>query len=134
MLDDRKLRVLIVDDNTDSAEILAVLVGSWGYATAVAGTGAEAVKTAAVFRPTVVLLDLSLPDQHGYQVARQLRESAQRRKIYFVAITGWSQIADQLQSTAAGIAHHLVKPVNPRVLEKILAAHQEAEDLREPDG
>lgn len=131
-MDDRKLRVLIVDDSADTAEMLAALVTLWGYTTAVAGTGAAALKLAAGFRPTVVLLDLSLPDQHGYEVARALRTAAQRRRIFFVAITGWSQIADQLQSNAAGISHHLVKPVNPNALQRILADYQEVEDAREP--
>jgi len=72
----------------------------------------------------VVLLDLALPDLHGYDLARQLRKEAAGRPLYFVAITGWYQIADQLQSAAAGISHHLVKPVNLDMLREILSKYQ----------
>lgn len=130
MPDERTLRVLIVDDDPGTAEMTAGLVAGWGYTTRVAADGATAVKAAGMFKPHVVLLDLSLPDQHGYDVARQLRQEAQGRRMLFVAVTGWGQIADQQASTAAGISHHLVKPVNAEALERILAAYQASEEAR----
>ena len=114
------LRVLIVDDNADHAAMLAELVGMWGYQCRVVTNAAQAVRCCEEFRPRVVLLDLGLPDEHGYKLATRLRGTMGPRKITFVAITGWTQIADQLQSTAAGISHHLVKPVNREALRAIL--------------
>ena len=84
---------------------------------------AEAIEVAAEFRPRVVLLDLGLPDRHGYDLAQILRQQAGKRRIYFIAITGWTQIADQIRSSASGINHHLIKPANPDVLREILTAY-----------
>ena len=117
------LRVLVVDDNRDAAAMMAALAQSWGHSAIIAHTGTEAAKVAQPFRPRVVLLDLGLPDRHGYDVAELLRRQAGKRKMFFVAVTGWTQLADQVRSKAAGIAHHLVKPVNPQTLRQILAAY-----------
>ncbi|HEY2804716.1 MAG TPA: response regulator [Gemmatimonadales bacterium] len=118
---------MIVDDNEDAASMTGMLIEAWGYEVHIAHTGAESLRLAAERRPRVVLLDLGLPDQHGYDLAVELREQAGARRIYFVAITGWNQIADQHRSTAAGISHHLVKPANKDVLREILAAYQASE-------
>lgn len=124
----------MVDDEPGTAELTARLVRGWGHTTAVAGDGATALTTAAEFRPNVVLLDLSLPDRHGYEVAKQLRDQAQGRPLLLVAVSGWGQVADHQGSAAAGIFHHLVKPVNAAALEQILASYQAAEERRAGGG
>jgi len=121
------LRVLIVDDNHDHVTMLAELVRHWGHAVQTARSSTEAMQQAADFRPQVVLLDLGLPDKHGYDVAAALREQSGKRRIHFVAVTGWNQIADQIRSAASGVAHHLMKPVNHDVLREILAAYASSE-------
>ncbi len=120
--------VLIVDDHVDTASMLSTLIKGWGYRTCIANSAREALARCVEFRPRVVLLDLGLPDQHGYVVAKNLRAEMRDRAISFVAITGWSQIADQLNSASAGISHHLVKPVNPDALRAILDGYQAAVD------
>src|SRR5260221_13292882 len=106
MADELGMRVLIVDDQVDVAAMLEQLVSAWGFTARVAHTGAEAVRIGEEFRPRVVLLDLALPDQYGYEVAMELRLRARRRRLFFIAVTGFSQIADQLRSAVAGVKHH----------------------------
>jgi CheY-like chemotaxis protein len=123
-----QLRLLIVDDNKDVAAMMALLVSSWGHEVRVVHSGKQAFEIAESFRPRVVLLDLGLPDMHGYDVAKRLREQSRNRVMHFIAITGWSQIADQIRSNAAGITHHLMKPANKDVLREILAAYAASEE------
>ena len=122
---DRAMRVLIVEDQPDTAQMLADLVELWGCRAAIAPTGRQAREVAARFHPRVVLLDLGLPDEHGYHVAKGLRQS-EPQEINFVVVTGWSQPVDQALSHDAGIAHHLVKPVNPERLRAILDGYRSA--------
>ena len=133
-MNSENLRVLVVDDNADYSAATAELVRSWGYCVEAATSGRSAIDLAESFRPRVVILDLGLPDMHGYELAKQVRVQAGARKIHFIVITGWMQIADQLSSSAAGVAHHLVKPVNVDVLREILAAYQAAEAVSVPAG
>jgi CheY-like chemotaxis protein len=125
--DTGKLRVMVVEDQLDTATMLAALLTAWGFEAEVAHTGAEALRVASEFSPRVVLLDLGLPDQHGYRLARQLREEAGASSpMSFVVVTGWSQRVDQELSAAAGISYHLVKPVNPDALHSILQRYDES--------
>jgi len=124
MTDQQHLRVLVVEDEAETARMLASLVTGWGHTAVIAEDGATALKTAGVFRPHVVLLDLSLPDQHGYAVAERLRLDSPERRMLIAAVTGWGQIADVKASAAAGMTHHLVKPVNEKALERMLADYQ----------
>ena len=117
------LRVLIVDDNRDAAIMMASLVQRWNHTVMIAHSSTEALKVSETFRPRVVLLDLGLPDRHGYDLADMLRKQAGDRRLFFVAVTGWTQLADQIRSAASGITHHLVKPVNHDVVREILAAY-----------
>ena len=117
------LKVLIVDDNEDQAAMLATLVRRWGHSVMIANTAAEALQVNDAWCPRVVLLDLGLPDIHGYDLAEGIRARCGDRKIYFVAVTGWTSIADQLRCTSAGIRHHIMKPVNPDVIREILNAY-----------
>jgi PAS domain S-box-containing protein len=106
-----RLRMLVVDDNGDSAESLALLLSLAGHETHVAHTGPEALDRADALRPDAVLLDLGLPGLNGYEVCRRLRAAAWAREIPIVAITGWGQADDRQRSKDAGFDGHLVKPV-----------------------
>jgi PAS domain S-box-containing protein len=106
-----RLRMLVVDDNGDSAESLAMLLSLAGHETHVAYSGPEALLRADSLRPDAVLLDLGLPGLSGYEVCRQLRLAAWAREIPIVAITGWGQSDDRQRSKEAGFDGHLVKPV-----------------------
>ena len=121
---DRAFRVLVVDDNRDAAESLNILLTAWGQDARVAHDALAALDIAEKFRPEVVLLDIGLPKLHGYDVARRLREQDWGRRCLIVAVTGWGQEADRQQSKAAGIDHHLIKPVEPLALRELLATYQ----------
>lgn len=123
---DKALRVLIVEDHADTALALADLVEAWGCRAAIAPTARDARQLASRFHPRVVLLDLGLPDEHGYKVAEDIRRTTSRDELSFVVVTGWSQPVDQVASAVAGISHHLVKPVNPDVLRTILSSYRSA--------
>jgi DNA-binding response OmpR family regulator len=108
--------VLVVDDNVDAADGLAMLLRAHGLEVQVAYRGAEAIALATSVRPDVVLLDLGLPDLPGEEVARRLREHTRASTARYIAITGWGQDADRARTRDAGFDLHLVKPVDPEVL------------------
>ena len=114
-------RVLVVDDNLDAVESLALLLRLQGHEVRTACDGPTALETAAAFRPEVVLLDIGLPQMDGYEVARRLREQVGLKEALLVAVTGYGQEEDRRQSDAAGFDAHLVKPADPAVLLKLLA-------------
>ncbi|MDB5350101.1 MAG: chemotaxis protein methyltransferase CheR [Planctomycetota bacterium] len=114
-------RILVVDDNLDSARTMARLLKLMGHQTCTANDGGEAVEAAEEHRPEVILLDIGLPVLNGYDVARTIRERPWGGEVVIVALTGWGQEGDRLRSQEAGIDHHLVKPVDPAALEKILS-------------
>jgi PAS domain S-box-containing protein len=116
----RSQRVLVVDDNRDSAETVALVVELWGHETRVAYDGAEALEAALVYRPEVILLDIGLPGMDGYEVARRLRTLDGLRGVKLVAMTGYGGEEDRQRAREAGFDHHLVKPVDPRELEALL--------------
>ncbi len=122
-------RVLIVDDNQDSALTLARLVRVLGHEAATAVSGAEALSGAAEFRPEILLLDIGMPDIDGYAVAEQLRCRPEFNNTLFVALTGFGTTEDRKQSQAAGFNAHLVKPVDLSALQDLLA---HAEEIRQP--
>lgn len=109
----RASRVLIVDDNVDAAESLSLFLQLSGHVTAVGHSGAEALEKAQEFKPEVILLDIGLPDQTGYDVCRQLRKTTIGKNAVIAALTGWGQDDDKRLSREAGFDHHLVKPVEP---------------------
>ena len=115
------LRVLVVDDNHDAVETLAMLLGLWGHDVRLAADGPSALETAAAHRPDVVLLDISLPGMSGYEVAERLRANPELRETVLVAMTGYGQAEDKKETREAGFTLHLVKPVEPDVLQKLLA-------------
>jgi len=114
-------RVLVVDDNLDAAESLAMLLAFAGHETRKAHDGIEAVKAAEQFRPDVVLLDIGLPVMNGYDACRRLRQEAWGRSMLLVALTGWGQEEDREQSRDAGFDAHLVKPVDLEALLDVIA-------------
>ena len=115
-------RILVVDDNRDSAESLATLLRLNGNETRTAFDGLEAVEAASAFRPDMVLLDLGLPKLNGFEAARRLRQEPWAKGLILVAMTGWGQDADRQKTKDAGFDAHLVKPVDHAQLAKLLAA------------
>ena len=115
----RRQRILVVDDNRDAAESLAALLRLDGHQTATAFNGYEALTTAESLRPQVILLDIGLPGMNGYEVARRLREVDSRARL--VALTGYGQPEDRERAYRAGFHQHLVKPVDPDALARVLA-------------
>ncbi len=124
---ERMLRVLVVEDAEDVAEMLATLLQLWGHDVRKALDGPTALLAARTYHPDVILLDIGLPGQNGYDVARQLRQLTSSRKPVIAAITGYGSEEDRRRSWEAGFDHHLVKPVAPAALQDVL---QQAETLR----
>jgi CheY-like chemotaxis protein len=115
-------RILVVDDNTDSALSVSLLLEMSGHETRTAYDGLEAVEMAGAYQPEVVLLDIGLPWMSGYDVCRAIRDQPWGRDILIVALIGWGREEDRRKSQAAGFNRHLVKPLDYPVLEKLLEA------------
>jgi CheY-like chemotaxis protein len=118
--------MLVVDDNRDAAESLALLLHSEGYAVEVAHDGFAALELALSQRPRVVLLDIGLPGMDGYAVARALRQHPEMQQTHLLALTGYGTAEDRHRSRAAGFDLHLVKPVDFDMLQGVLAEFQNA--------
>jgi signal transduction histidine kinase/ActR/RegA family two-component response regulator len=117
----RDLRVLIVEDNVDAAEMLDLTVSQLGHATRVAHDGASAITLAAEFAPDLILLDIGLPVMNGYAVVERLRALPQFRHVHIAAVTGWGQEEDRRKAREAGFDSHFTKPLSPALLEDLLA-------------
>ncbi len=115
-------RVLIVDDNVDGAESLALLLAEVGHDTYQAHDGLAAIADAERLRPDAVLLDIGLPKLNGYEVCRRIRAQPWGKRLMMVALTGWGQDEDRQRSQEAGFDTHLVKPVDYEALMQLLAA------------
>lgn len=113
-------RVLVVDDNLDAAESLAMLLEMDGHVTALAHDGQRALEMAQSFSPAVILLDIGLPLLDGYQVAQRIRAQEWGRDIKLIAVTGWGQEEDRAMAAAAGFDHHLTKPIDQARLASLL--------------
>lgn len=118
------LRILIVEDNRDSADSLKALLEALGHDARVAYDGESAVRAAAAVQPDVIIMDIGLPGLSGFDVARQIRAQSPGKRLKIVALTGWGQESDRLHSAAAGIDHHLVKPLDLAALRRILESRQ----------
>src|SRR5205823_2257276 len=114
----RSRRVLVVDDNVDAAESLAILLRLWGHDVRITHTGPQALERAEEYQPEIALLDIGLPGLSGYEVARRLRQQPQFAATVLIAVTGYGQESDRRQSADAGFDHHLTKPVNPAYLQQ----------------
>ncbi|MGZ5575516.1 MAG: PAS domain S-box protein [Methylobacter sp.] len=115
-----KLRILVVDDNQDIAESLALLLEIDGHQVQTANNGFTALEIARAERPDVILLDIGLPGMDGYSVAQALRQDHGFERTLLIALTGYGQSDDRKKSHAAGFDAHLVKPVNIETLRKLL--------------
>jgi two-component system CheB/CheR fusion protein len=115
-----RLRVLVVDDVADAADVLAMVVETGGHRVQVARSGEAAIELAAACRPDVVLLDLGMPGMDGYEVARRLREQEGGARLTIIAVTGYAQDEDRARTHAAGFDRHLVKPVDLDALRRLL--------------
>jgi PAS domain S-box-containing protein len=115
-----KRRILVVDDNLDSAASMATMLRLLGNEVRTARDGIEAVELAEQFRPQVILMDIGMPKLNGYEAARRIREQPWGRGMAVIALTGWGQEVDRAKSREAGCDGHLVKPVDLPDLEKLL--------------
>ena len=113
-------RVLVVDDNVDAADVMALLLESVGCEVRTAYTGEQAVREAEAFTPDVALVDLGLPDLDGGEVCRRIRSQPWGRGIVLVALTGWGRDDDRRSTQLAGFDHHLTKPADPATLMGLL--------------
>ncbi len=114
-------RILIVDDNADAAQTLALLLASSGHATCVALSSEEALECAESFAPQVALLDIGLPRMNGYELAQRFRGAPKLNAVRLIALTGYGQAEDRERALAAGFDDHLVKPVDLSALDRALA-------------
>ena len=126
------LRVLIVEDNVDAAEMLEIAVSHLGHVTRVAHDGGAAVSIAAEFAPDVVFLDIGLPVMNGYEVARALRSRPEFDRVHIAALTGWGQDEDRRKARDAGCDSHFTKPLSPDVLREILGVFAQRQASGQP--
>jgi CheY-like chemotaxis protein len=117
-------RVLVADDNRDAIGTLAMFLERSGHTVRTAADGVEAVEVARSFHPDVAVLDIGMPRMDGYEVARRLRASGE--DCVLIALTGWGQADDHRRSREAGFDYHLIKPVQPSTLVKLLATASRA--------
>ena len=121
-LSERRCGVLVVDDNVDAAQSLAMLLQVLGHDVRLAYDGPTALLSAAQYRPDLILLDIGLPGLTGLEVAERIRQDANLGKTVLVAMTGYGQEADRLRSREAGFDHHIVKPADFDELQRIVAS------------
>ncbi|MFO0843675.1 MAG: response regulator [Gemmataceae bacterium] len=114
-------KVLVVDDNADSARMLAMLVRLGGHEVKAAVGGAEALAAVRDFTPGFAFLDLGMPLMDGFELARRLRLTPGLERVVLVAMTGFGDDDHQRRAREAGFDHHLVKPADPAEIEKLLA-------------
>jgi PAS domain S-box-containing protein len=119
------MRVLVVDDNRDAADSLAMMLELTGHEVATANDGETALAEAERFLPDAVLLDIGMPGMNGYEVAQRLRQTEHGRRAFIVALTGWGQEDDKRRAVDAGFDHHLTKPVDPAALHAVLDGRRE---------
>lgn len=117
------VRVLLVDDNHDAVEAIAMLLASEGYAVRTAHEGISALKEAEAWLPDIVVLDIGLPGMTGYEVAQALRQLPLNPCPLLIALSGYGSERDRQRAQEAGFDHHLVKPVEPDRLFTLLAGH-----------
>jgi CheY-like chemotaxis protein len=114
-------RVLLVDDNPDANEAMAMLIEMVGYPVRSAGDGAAALTMAESFLPHLILCDIGLPGMSGYELVGALRAGGGDRKLVIAAVTGYGHASDRSRSLASGFDHHLVKPLDADALLDFIA-------------
>ena len=125
------LRVLVVDDNRDAADSLALLVRAWGHEVRVAYDGVEGLRTARAFEPDCMLLDLGLPKLDGFRLAEVLRAQATGRGAKLIALTAFSDKETVNRALEAGFDYHFVKPADPDLIRRLLVMLQKVLKLTE---
>ena len=120
MAESVNLRILIVEDNRDTASSLKMLLDGLGYDAHVVNDGESSVAAALALRPQVILMDIGMPGLSGYDAARMIRAQCPDMRVRIVAVTGLGHQIDRLRSAEAGIDHHIVKPLDLAVLQPIL--------------
>jgi len=118
-------RVLVIDDNIDAAESIAVYLRLEGHEVRTVSDGPQAVAIAQVFAPQVAVVDIGLPGMNGYEVARRLRLRGSDAPTLLIALTGYGQKEDRARSIQAGFHHHFVKPADPRIIQSAIASSYE---------
>jgi signal transduction histidine kinase/DNA-binding response OmpR family regulator len=114
-------RVLVVDDNADAADTVAVFMRLEGHEVRTANDGFQALATCQSFSPEVAIVDIGLPGMNGYEVARRLRQGGS--KALLIALTGYGQSEDLVRSKTAGFQHHFIKPTDPSKIQSVIAEH-----------
>ena len=114
-------RIMLIEDHPDAAESLALLLELLGHRVRVFSEGAAALASASADPPDVMVVDIGLPGIDGYEIARRVRRDPHLRHAVLIALTGYGTEDDRRESKAAGFDHHLVKPVEPRALEDLVA-------------
>jgi CheY-like chemotaxis protein len=117
-------RILVVEDNDDLAKAMKQILTNNGHNVCIAADGKMALERLRSFDPEVVLLDISLPDIDGYQVARKMRENTRRGDLIILAVSGHEREEDQRRSKEAGCDAHLVKPVSLKVLKNLMVTNK----------
>jgi CheY-like chemotaxis protein len=118
------LHVLIIEDNSDAAEMLAVILRMYGHDVGIAANGTTALEMVRTEMPEVVLLDIGLPGMDGYELARRLRYHCPEKTPLLIAVTGHGLEEDVRRSAEAGIDLHMLKPVDPVRLQTVLNKFQ----------
>jgi signal transduction histidine kinase/CheY-like chemotaxis protein/CHASE3 domain sensor protein len=126
----RSRRILIADDNHDGAESLAATLRLTGHEVVVTYDGFGAIDAARSFAPELAFIDIGMPGLSGYEVARSIRATEWGRSIHLIALTGWGQDEDKRRAQGAGFDTHLIKPVDHRLLEEVIAASVPAQRAR----
>jgi CheY-like chemotaxis protein len=111
---------MVVDDNIDAAQTLAMILSTHGHDVRVVHDPRDVMAVASQFRPDVAILDIGLPHMDGYQLARHLRGHADTARVVLIALTGYGQPDDVDRAHAAGFDHHLVKPVEPETVNALI--------------
>jgi CheY-like chemotaxis protein len=113
-------RIVVADDNEDSAQSFAMLLSFSGHEVRIAHDGAEALDAVRDFRPDFVFLDIGMPRLSGYEVAEAVRAEPWGREVKLIAVTGWGQPDDKLRAQTAGFDRHLLKPIDPAEVDRLL--------------
>jgi CheY-like chemotaxis protein len=113
-------RIVVADDNEDSAQSFALLLSFSGHEVRIAHDGEQALDTMREFRPDVAFLDIGMPRLSGYQVAEMVRAEPWGREMKLIAVTGWGQADDKVRAQSAGFDQHLVKPIDSTDIDRLL--------------
>src|SRR5699024_205668 len=130
----RRLRLLLVEDNYDVADAMALLLGSMDHDVRIAYDGYQALEEAAEYQPDAVFPDLGLPGIDGVETGRRLRATPAGRAAALIALTGWGEDEDRRRTHEAGFDRHLVKPLDPGALEQLLVEIARGEVTRDASG